>query len=60
MPGAPSRHPLTDEEIIAGLRKRPLDKYAKAAADRLEELLGLRRGEVAAEERSGKFESPNK
>lgn len=30
---------LADEEIIAGLRQRPLDKYAQAAADRLEELL---------------------
>lgn len=31
---------MTDAEIIAGLKKRPLDKYAREAARRLEELTG--------------------
>lgn len=30
---------MTDEQIIASLRKRPYDKVAREAADRLEELL---------------------
>ncbi|WP_416139057.1 hypothetical protein ACM26W_01205 [Halomonas sp. HK25] len=30
---------MTDRDIIAGLRRRPLDKVARAAADRLEQLL---------------------
>lgn len=35
---APTRKRMTDAELIARLRRRPLDRSAREAADRLEEL----------------------